>query len=118
MTPQNQPKTEHTGILDSTVEFGAAVTKFAVDQLETAICAVSSPGKAIDRMKRSMDNITSAMNAPLETKGAAKEKEARKAAAPVETARRTETVREERTAEEEAEETTEAEGSVFNGRKT
>jgi len=115
MTQQNEPKTEHTGILDSTVEFGAAVTKFAVDQLETAICAVSSPGKAIDRMKRSMDNITNAMNAPVDSKGEARDKEARKASAPVEAARRTETVREERTAEE-AEET--AESEVFNGRKT
>jgi len=110
MTTQNQPKTEHTGILDSTVELGAAVTKFTVDQLETALCAVASPGKAIDRIKRSMDNITNAMNAPLEPKE-------KKAAAPVEAARRTETVREERTTEQTGE-ATEVEAPLFNGRKT
>jgi len=69
-------KAEHAGgIVDSTVELGVAATKFAMDQLETALYAVGSPGKAIDRIKKSIDNFADAMNASVETEtGASKEK--------------------------------------------
>jgi len=97
------------GIVDSTVGLGAAATKFAIDQVETVLCAVASPGRAMDRVKRSIDNFADAMNAPIE--------QAREAAKEV-TAKAVETVR-----KPEPEPTDEADEEVetppaFNGRKT
>jgi len=65
MTPAKEKKPRN-GIVDSTVELGAAATKFAIDQVETVLCAVASPTKAMDRLKRSIDNVADAMNAPVE----------------------------------------------------
>lgn len=118
MTPEKEKKARigGGGIVDSTVELSAAATKFAIDQVETVLCAVASPTKAMDRLKRSIDHVTDAMNAPVEEE-AAKEKTAKPGqgnatATPV---RKAEPEREE-TAEAEVEVATTA--AAFTGRKT
>lgn len=115
MTTETEKKEEHNGsIVDSTVELGVAATKFAMDQLETALCAVGSPGKAMDRIKRSIDQFTDAMNASVEPEKAEKTAHA---SSGVEAARKVE--REPEKAEEEEEAGEEAAGeAAFTGRKT
>jgi len=116
MTPAKEKKTRNGagGIVDSTVELGAAATKFAIDQVETVLCAVASPTKAMDRLRRSIDNVTDAMNAPVEqeeAKGKTGKAQATLAAPPA------------RTAEPEHTEVAEGEEELvaapaFTGRKT
>lgn len=52
-------------LMDSTLALGQAATKFAMDQMETVLCAFSSPGRAMERLKRSINNVSNAMNAPV-----------------------------------------------------
>jgi len=67
-------------IMGSAVGLGRAATKFTMAQIETALCAVSTPTRAINRIKRSLDSFAEAMNAPLEGREApeAEEETARK----------------------------------------
>jgi len=88
MTPHTDKKEHNGSLVDSTVELGVAAAKFAMDQVDTVLCAVNSPGKAMDRVKRSMDHFTDAMNASVEAKGEAPKEEKEKtgrAAQPAET---------------------------------
>ncbi len=93
-------------LVNATVGLGAAATKFAMDQVETAFCAVASPSRAMDRVKRSIDNFAGAMNAPLE--------EAREAFKDV-TTKAAEAVRE---TVQETEEEVKKTSTAFTGRKT
>jgi len=70
MTSEKSATKTAGAIVDSTVEFGAAATKFCMEQVETAMCAVSSPLRAMDRFRRSIDHFTNAMKAPLEGEAA------------------------------------------------
>jgi len=114
MTPEKKTRNGGGGIMDSTVELGAAATKFAIDQMETALCAVASPTKAINRLRRSIDNVTDAMNAPVDGEDAKEKTGKAHAAAEVQPVRKVEPAREE-VAEEEEEVLTAA---AFTGRKT
>lgn len=112
MTPQTEKKQHNGNLVDSTVDLGVAAAKFAMDQVENVLAAVNSPGRAMDRVKRSMDTFTDAMNATLEAEGepAKQKQETVQASQPVETEF------EEATAPEA--EAAAGECAIFTGRKT
>ncbi|HWF06967.1 MAG TPA: hypothetical protein VG297_00810 [Bryobacteraceae bacterium] len=43
------------------VEFGDAATKFTVNQLQNGVDVFMDPGRALDRMRRSINNFSDAM---------------------------------------------------------
>lgn len=49
-------------IIDSIIDFGAATTNLAIDQVENAFTAFTRPGDAIDHVKDTMQNLSAAMN--------------------------------------------------------
>lgn len=60
-----QIKNDQTGGLASLfvamVELGDATTKFTVNQLQNGVDVFMDPGRAIDRMRRSINNFSDAM---------------------------------------------------------
>jgi len=63
-------ETHHTSIGDlfnSMMEFGSATTRFTLDQMQTAFCLMTEPGRAVDRVKHTLDNLSSAINKPSES---------------------------------------------------
>jgi hypothetical protein len=75
MTYQGRETHSHNGgqhhagvgeILGSMVGLGAAATKFTISQMETALYMVSSPTRAMDRMRNSIENFAEAMNRPVD----------------------------------------------------
>jgi hypothetical protein len=64
-------KTDHymgsmSGLFGSMFGLGTAMTKWTFEQMQTAMCMFTSPGKAMDRMKHTVDNFSEAMNKPVD----------------------------------------------------
>jgi len=53
-------------LFSSMMEFGSATTRFTIDQVQTAVCMMTEPGRAIDRVKHTLDNLSSAISKPAE----------------------------------------------------
>jgi hypothetical protein len=53
-------------LVDSIMELGKAATRFTFVQMETALCMVSEPSRAIHRIRQSIDSFVHAMNQPPE----------------------------------------------------
>ena len=55
-----------SGLFGSMLGFGTAMTKWTFEQMQTAMCMLTSPGKAMDRMRHTVDNFSEAMNKPAD----------------------------------------------------
>lgn len=67
---RNRSREEHSGgigdFFSSMLGFASATTVFTLHQMQNAFGAITEPRKSIDRVRHSIDNLSNAMNKPIE----------------------------------------------------
>jgi len=53
-------------VLGSMIELGEAAAKFTFDQFQNGVYMLTDPGRALRRVQHSIDNVSRAMNEPVE----------------------------------------------------
>src|SRR5947207_2084929 len=64
-TEHNREQTSNTaqpGMIDTIIHLGTATTNLAIDQVGNAFTALVHPGKAIDHVKETLQNLSNAMD--------------------------------------------------------
>ena len=67
MSTQTKEKTKKPGLVGSIIDMGAATTNLAIDQFGNAMTALIHPGAAIDHVRDTFENLSSAMNTSAAT---------------------------------------------------
>jgi len=55
-----------SSVLGSMIELGEAAAKFTFDQFQNGVYMLTDPGRALRRVQHSIDNVSRAMNEPVE----------------------------------------------------